>query len=287
MNYLKILALPCFLAAVLFVVSCEQELKEHPLPASMKRQLEEQNNPAIQAKNVSGTITVSANLTNQASKSPTLFIFARSEGAQGGPPLAAKRLEEPKFPYQYSIGQQDTMLEGIKFEGRIKITARLDQDGIAGAGPGDIEGSVIAQTGDENADIVLDRAIEARKAPLAGKTISGTIRIDPKVAEKISRNAVLFIILRPIGQAFGPPLAVQLHEKGQFPLKYTIGQKDAVMPNTVVEGKVQVIARMDQDGNATSSPGDIEGSRLAIAGDEKVNIMINEVVGGGKTGKSG
>lgn len=286
MNYLKILALPCFMAMVLFVVSCEQELKEHPLPASMKRQLEEQNDPAIQAKKVSGTITVPENLTTQASKSHTLFIFARAEGVQGGPPLAAKRLEEPQFPYQYSIGQKDTMLEGIKFEGRIKITARLDQDGIAGAGPGDIEGSVIAQTGDENADIVLDRAIEARKASPAGKTISGTIRIDPKVAEKISKNAVLFIILRPLGKTFGPPLAVQLHEKGQFPLKYAIGQKDAVMPNTVVKGKVQVIARMDQDGNATSSPGDIEGSRLAIVGDEKVNIVINEVVGG-EAGKSG
>lgn len=138
---------------------CEKELKEHPLPPELKKQLEIQSNPSLQGKSISGTISVAPELVEKIPPNARLFIIARPEGAQGGPPMAVKRLSGPELPYVYNIGQADTMLEGIMFEGKIDLTVRLDQDGNAKAGPGDIEGRISAMAGDENVDIVLDRII--------------------------------------------------------------------------------------------------------------------------------
>lgn len=278
MNLLKSLILPLLLAAVFSLAACDQEIKEHPLPPSLKGQLQTQGASDSQTKNVSGTISIPSDLVDGLSKNPTLFIIARIEGAQGSAPLAVKRLDGVKFPYEYSIGQADAMMPGASFEGSLTLTARVDHDGFAGVTPGDIEGTVTAMAGDENKDIVLNQVIGAEPEP-DGKSISGTIAVDPRVAEKISGKSALFIVLRAIGSAGGPPLAAQLHDLPAFPFHFTIGQKDAVMPNTTVEGKVNVIARVDHDGNATSSPGDVEGNRLARVGDTDIKIVLDRVVG--------
>ncbi|MFQ5673707.1 MAG: hypothetical protein ACE5G9_11475 [Nitrospinales bacterium] len=296
MNYLKVLIL-LSLTVVSLTAGCDKELKEHPMPASLKRQMEMQNDPEIQAKKVTGTIRLAPELADKMSKNSTLFILARPSGVESGPPMAVKRLRGVQFPYAYSIGQMDTMLEGVNFTGKVNITARLDQDGMAQAGPGDIEGKTSAQVGEADKNIVLDhlipgepgggpgasrvvdKVIPALLAKAKGKTVSGTVTADKSVVKSIAPNSILFVILRKIGQTEGPPLAVQLYEKGALPLKFTVGQDDAVLPDTSVEGKVEVIARIDQDGNATSSPGDIEGSRYAVVGDQKVSIVLNRIVG--------
>ena len=61
----------------------------------------------------------------------TLFIIARSEGAVGGPPLAVLRVPSPEFPLAFEIGPDQVMIPGMRFEGPIALTARLDGDGDA------------------------------------------------------------------------------------------------------------------------------------------------------------
>ena len=41
-----------------------------------------------------------------------------------------------------------------------------------------------------------------------------------------------------------------------------------------------ITARLDSDGNATSSPGDVEGAKAGKPGDENVDIMLDRLVGG-------
>ena len=68
-----------FLAfSVLFFASgCDRELKEHPLPPKLKRQLEMQKDPKVQARAVKGTISVAPELADQIPRDASLFIFAR------------------------------------------------------------------------------------------------------------------------------------------------------------------------------------------------------------------
>jgi hypothetical protein len=72
-----------------------------------------------------------------------LFIIARRQGAQGGPPLAVLRIADPKFPLDFSIGPENVMIPSMRFEGAISLSARLDADGNAMTrGEGDISSAV-------------------------------------------------------------------------------------------------------------------------------------------------
>jgi cytochrome c-type biogenesis protein CcmH len=66
-----------------------------------------------------------------ASASGTLFVIARPQGNDAGPPLAVLRIPDPSFPLDFEIGPDQLMIPGMSFEGPIDLTARLDRDGDA------------------------------------------------------------------------------------------------------------------------------------------------------------
>jgi hypothetical protein len=174
------------------------------------------------------------------------------------------------------------MLEGNKFEGDITIKARIDQDGNAKPSPGDIEGSKVAKAGDKAVDIVLDTMVSPEKIVAKGAdSVSGVIRIAPEMEKNLPDNWKLFLFARAAGVDRGPPLAVKLLESIQFPYSFTLGQESVMMPGSVFEGEMTLTARIDQDGDAKSSPSDLEGILKVTAGDNKVELVIDHLVGGG------
>jgi hypothetical protein len=108
---------------------------------------------------VSGIIKIDRNLVDQIPEGASLFLIARSEGAQRGIPLAVKKLQGITFPYSFTLGQADVMLPGALFEGPVTIFARLDKDGDAAPAPGDIDGVVAANPGDQQVEIILNHLI--------------------------------------------------------------------------------------------------------------------------------
>ena len=108
---------------------------------------------------VSGTIKIDRNLADQIPEGASLFLIARSEGVQRGIPLAVKKLQGITFPYSFTLGQADVMLPGALFEGPVTIFARLDKDGDAAPAPGDIDGVVAANPGDQQVEIILNHLI--------------------------------------------------------------------------------------------------------------------------------
>ena len=79
-----------FLAFLLIIGACDSRIKEHPLPPELKRQLDMKNNPALQAKAISGKLTADAKLVQSVPGNTTLFVFLRAKGVEGGPPLARR-----------------------------------------------------------------------------------------------------------------------------------------------------------------------------------------------------
>jgi tetratricopeptide (TPR) repeat protein len=110
---------------------------------------------------VSGTITVDPKLKASVDPSAALFIIARPAGGTGGPPLAVKKIDKPIFPLAYSLSQENVMMQGTPFTGKITISVRLDKDGNAiTRAPGDLTGEYKknpAEVGMKNVDIVLDQ----------------------------------------------------------------------------------------------------------------------------------
>ncbi len=255
------------------LLGCEKELKEHPLPQSMKQKIIKQNDPALKAKVISGTVTLAAEHENALPDQARLFIIARPEGVEGGPPLAARRHSRVQLPFDYSIGPADVMLEGNQFDGSIRITARLDQDGNAKASPGDIEGDIVAQAGDKQVNIVLNRIVEGKKS-----SVTGTLRLDPSVAKDLPDNWKLFLIARAHGQEQGIPIAVKRLEAVEFPHNFSLGTQDVMMPGAEFTGTMSLTARIDRDGDARAGPGDIVGQQIVQAGDENVEVVLKHIV---------
>lgn len=78
-------------------------------------------------------------LAARAPRDATLFVIARAPG--GGPPLAIRRIQAPRFPLVVSLSQADRMLDGVQIEegASILVSARLSRSGQAQPADGDLE----------------------------------------------------------------------------------------------------------------------------------------------------
>jgi cytochrome c-type biogenesis protein CcmH len=86
-----------------------------------------------------------------------LFIIARAEGVEGGPPLGVKRVERPRFPVEVKLGDQDSMLPQQPISSRpvLRLQARLSMQGQALPASGDWETSAMSVPRDSTDPVVL------------------------------------------------------------------------------------------------------------------------------------
>jgi cytochrome c-type biogenesis protein CcmH len=152
-------------------VACSQNYEEgsHPAPKPPQRPAQK---PASHPKAtpdagtsgaLSGTIRIAPDLAGKVPQNAYLYVMARQD-PDGGIPYALKRIRVPGFPYTYSLSQAEVMGmgdEGVVLSGvkELYLIARIDQDGLAGVAPGDLEGSCslnpVSGSG-KNLDILID-----------------------------------------------------------------------------------------------------------------------------------
>ena len=136
--------------------------KPAPSPAAGTRavrpapQAEVADNPPIRVR-----VRLDPALAGEVPGDGVLFVIARKAGVQGGPPLAVVRTPGPAFPAQFEIGQANVMIPGLRFEGPLVLTARLDVDGNAMTRTaGDFQGAVADPVEPGAAvEIVLDQRL--------------------------------------------------------------------------------------------------------------------------------
>ncbi len=115
---------------------------------------------AVAAQAVRGRVLLSSEFEDSTPEGAVLFVIARR--AAGGPPLAVKRIAQPRFPLEFAIGPEDRMLESVPFAGPMLLSARLDSDGNATTRQsGDLRALAAApvRPGDSGVRLVLDRAL--------------------------------------------------------------------------------------------------------------------------------
>ena len=271
---MKLLTLFCSLLVIILLLGCDKDLKEHPLPESLKKELARKADPTIHNNDVFGTISIDHGLKVGLNPSAGLFIFARPEGVDAGPPLAVKRHSVFQFPFEFDIGQLNTMMEGSQFEGAMNLTARLDQDGNRKSSPGDVEGKIQITAGQKGVQLVLNNLISGD-----AYNIEGTVNVSEALQKKIPENGTLFIFARSEGVKRGPPLAVKRIAELKLPYEFTLGPQDVMMQGTAFEGPMVLAARIDVDGDARAGPGDIEGFVSAKPGDRNIKLLLNHLTG--------
>jgi len=84
---------------------------------------------AFAADDITGTVTLAKGV--EAKPGGVLFVFAKSPGVAGGPPLAVLRVADPKFPVKFELGAKNAMMPGTPFKGPFTVTARYSPSGDA------------------------------------------------------------------------------------------------------------------------------------------------------------
>lgn len=250
----------------------------------------------------SGEVRLGAAVADRAPSGGVLFVVVRNAGMPDkGPPLAVKRIPNPRFPVAFEVGAGDVMMQGMPFLGPFDVYVRLDKDGNAMTkDPGDLSSSgPLGGVALGRTDVVVElaRAVgDPSPAPgpapapapatgtpppaaaTGGATIRGTIEIDPKLAA--GAEGTVYVVLRPAGvPPMGPPVAVKRYTAPSFPLAFEVGPGDVMMAGSPFIGPFDVYVRLDRDGNAmTKQPGDLEtaapvGGRSP--GDEPVVVRLD------------
>jgi cytochrome c-type biogenesis protein CcmH len=105
------------------------------------------------------------------------------------------------------------------------------------------------------------------------------IELDSRLANRVPAHATLFVIARR--GSGGPPLAVQRHPVGEWPVKLRISDADAMLPGMRLAGggPVTLVARISASGQPIASSGDLFGEvGYDFASAHPANITIDRIV---------
>ena len=108
-------------------------------------------------------------------------------------------------------------------------------------------------------------------------TIAGKIVLPAGTRSKVARGDVMFLAARRTGGPPGPGsmVAVQKLVAGDFPMRFAISGRDAMIPGIPFEGRMSITVRVDKDGDAmTRRKGDLFGHAENVKVGAR-NIVIN------------
>lgn len=115
--------------------------------------------------------------------------------------------------------------------------------------------------------------------PAGSGVVAGTVTITPDLAATVRPTDVLFVIVRR-PQGMPRPLAVKRIDGPKFPVSFEITNQDVMTAGSELRGMVDVLARLDRDGQAgPAQPGDLEGQfakNPTLVGSREVEILINK-----------
>ncbi|HXZ54077.1 MAG TPA: c-type cytochrome biogenesis protein CcmI [Burkholderiales bacterium] len=120
------------------------------------------------------------------------------------------------------------------------------------------------------------RIAKAPQAP-GGSSVSGMVKLDPRLAGKVAPEDTVFIFARA---AEGPrmPLAILRKQVRDLPLRFSLDDSMAMAPQMRISAFPQVVvgARVSKTATATPSPGDLQGqSPVVKVGATNVAVTID------------
>ena len=119
-------------------------------------------------------------------------------------------------------------------------------------------------------------------APAVTAEITGTVSIESRLANRVDRDAILFIYAKAADSA-GPPLAVLRLNPNAWPVSFRLDDSMAMLPSRRLSQfqKVVVEARISRSGQATPAAGDLYVTSNAISpgSGKKLALVINHEIG--------
>jgi len=125
-------------------------------------------------------------------------------------------------------------------------------------------------------------AVAATAGAATDAAVSGTVSLDRRFADRVQRDATLFIYAKAADSP-GPPLAVLRTTVGSWPVTFRLDDSLAMMPSRRLSQfeRVVIEARISRSGQATPAAGDLyvtspvlrpsPGTRLALVIDHEIS----------------
>jgi hypothetical protein len=139
------------LLTALIILSCQELPKEFQGPEGKKR-LE-----ALRNQFVKGEVVLSENFKGKLPQKPFFLIIAVKK-PDNPQPIAVLRVENPEFPFKFTISGKHKIDSRRLIEGDLIITARISKNAGASVSGGDLMGSAQAKAGSK--DVKIEISIE-------------------------------------------------------------------------------------------------------------------------------
>jgi cytochrome c-type biogenesis protein CcmH len=126
----------------------------------------------------------------------------------------------------------------------------------------------------------LAAAVDAAPTNAAGGAISGTVRVAPELAAKVSSGDTLLVYAKAVARS-GPPLAVVRVSATGLPFSFRLDDSQAMVPELRLSSvsEVALTARVSHNGTATPQSGDLQGVIQPVkVGAQGVELVMDQVV---------
>lgn len=115
----------------------------------------------------------------------------------------------------------------------------------------------------------------------ASRKVGGTLKVDPKLKDKVKAGGAIFLIVKKAdasGAPSGPPLAVDKVIYAEN-MKWELTEANAMVAGTELTGDVVITARYDQDSDAISKqPGDVTAIARVKVPATNVELKLDTVL---------
>jgi len=226
---------------------------------------------------IAGIVEAEPSLVEKLTGKEQLHVVAQSPE---GETVALQAIQTLRFPADFCISAANRITATGPIPETVMLSAYLSLDNAVVA-----EGAYTESVtwGREQVPIRLSaRGVLSgirEDSAGGGGEIRGTVRLSPKMEYVEQEKDILYIIVR---DAEGKTLSVSRpYRSPSFPMEFVLNRGQTMM-GTIPEGReVFLIARLDRDGNALASPGDLESAVTqgpVRLGETGVEIILDRVI---------
>lgn len=266
--------------------------------------------PPGTARGLRGSVDIDPLLGSEPGQHACLYLMGW-RGIRQGPPQLVRKLDRTTMPVPFALDARDLAAAGT-ITGNWILVARLDSDGDAAPGEGDLQGTapgfvtadgppvrifLTEQLSAEDARHAKWLAQGTDTAPAAhggmvaqdtpdaaasktGPRFQGTITLAEDFADR-NGTRTLFVMLKDKPLPRGMPRAVLKVDRPQFPLTFDIGVENVPLDvenrEELLAGQMYLTARLDGDGNFMGAADDIElAAPVPVTADQKpVKLVLD------------
>lgn len=196
----------------------------------------------------------------------------------------AGTLEFEQDKFDQAVAYWERLLSAIPADSRLHKSVSdsiVQAKSLAMRGKGESAPVQLAQNSNVGTDATAGSSSAEKQEISAGvPSISGSVTLDPSLADKVSPDDTLFVFARA-SQGPKMPLAILRLNARDIPVSFKLDDNMAMTPAMKLSSFPEVVvgARISKTGQAIPASGDLEGHSDPVKiGDGEVSITIDHVV---------